>query len=205
MKREIPELTERQLFNFWNKVKKAGDEECWIWTGSRVGGHMKYGGLTLGKMCGLHAHRVSYRIAHGFTPDEFVCHKCDTPLCVNPNHLFLGTHDDNMDDRGNKLRVQWGERSGHSKLTEDDVHHIRAIWKKGMADDLAERYNTNRTAIQSIMRGDTWFHLPWKTPKPLIRRRPTSEKAHLLRRKKETVIPIHFDPSVAERYCDNQA
>lgn len=90
---------------FWPKVRVAGLDECWLWTGSLTtnGG---YGQLARNRRLGpIRANRVSFEIHRGPIPEGMcVLHTCDTPACVNPNHLFLGTRGDNCRDMGLKQR-----------------------------------------------------------------------------------------------------
>lgn len=93
---------------FWNKVDKSG--ECWIWIGSKVGGteygKVGYAGKT------WRAHRLSWKFAFGDIPNDLcVLHKCDNPSCVRPDHLFLGTHDDNNKDMVKKGRSVKGDKN----------------------------------------------------------------------------------------------
>lgn len=92
---------------FWEKVPQRVNGECWIWRGeiNRKG----YGNLFLrrGPRRSMLAHRLSYEMAYGAIPEKmFVCHRCDTPPCVNPEHLFLGTNADNMRDASEKGRIK---------------------------------------------------------------------------------------------------
>lgn len=95
---------------FWGKVTKG--DGCWEWCGSRKGGRyggygtIFYGGKTES------AHRVAYQLTYGVIPDGMVvCHRCDHPPCVRPDHLFLGTLSDNAQDCVNKGRHRGGERN----------------------------------------------------------------------------------------------
>jgi len=87
----------------WTPVTESG---CWLWTDYLVSG--KYGHLTVNYKT-LAAHRVSYELHVGEIPEGLcVCHRCDVPFCVNPDHLFLGTHKDNTQDMLKKNRGRWG-------------------------------------------------------------------------------------------------
>lgn len=132
---------------FWVKVNKT--DSCWLWTGSKY--QNGYGTIRRdGKVCS--AHRTSYDLHHPLTKPiaeiEFVvCHRCDTPACVNPNHLFLGTRSDNMKDmvekernckvmppspfKGKKAEKVFGENHGSAILTEEKVKEIRNKYATG--------------------------------------------------------------------------
>lgn len=136
---------------------------CWIWTGSSDGNG--YGCLVIkGKSVG--AHRVSYNLHAGEIPTgQKVLHHCDTPKCVNPSHLFLGTDADNNADMVAKGRnkPQRGSDNGNAILTDDDVRDIKRLYRKGVrgfgAASLGKRYGVSDYAIFNIVRGTGWKHL----------------------------------------------
>lgn len=108
------------------------------------------------------AHRVAYQLAFGPFPDELcVCHKCDTPGCIEPAHLFLGTNADNHRDKVNKQRQPRGETNGKAKLTANEVEAIRRLYATGKYSqaDLARQYGLRRQSIDLIVTGVNWRHV----------------------------------------------
>lgn len=141
---------------FWKKVVKV--RGCWIWAGARyVRG---YGKFTVLKK-EHRAHRMSWELTNGEIPDGLcVCHTCDNPACVNPKHLFLGTHADNMTDMKNKGRrkgIGTGEANGRSKLTKENVAAIRSSSENNSA--AGRRYGVSHSVIRNVRLGNSWKEL----------------------------------------------
>lgn len=151
---------------FWPKVDRSqlSPGGCWLWTGSTNKGYGLIGD-GYGKL--IRAHRFSFHWAYGpIPPGLSVCHRCDNPSCVNPTHLFLGTHLDNMADRNSKGRqsrasVNQGEASGMAKLTEVQVMEIRALYAAGGITHraLGELYGVTGSSVSHIVNRQTWTHV----------------------------------------------
>lgn len=141
---------------FWSKVDKRGT--CWVWTAAKnPDGYGKLGPNCTGE---TKAHRISWVLAHGPVPDKMhVLHSCDNRRCVNPAHLSLGTHQQNMADRERRGRGIKGERVGISRLTENAVRRIRIVWPTLTQYQLAEIYSVAPSTIYYAATGKTWRHL----------------------------------------------
>jgi hypothetical protein len=137
------------------KKYTVDDQGCWNWTAARPDG--RYGIIATFQGGNRYAHRVSYEHHKGPIPKGiFVCHSCDNPACINPDHLFLGTPAENTADALRKGRMARGERS-NSKLTE---HQVRAIREsRARLVDLANRYGVTISAICHIKSRKNWKHV----------------------------------------------
>lgn len=149
-------VIETDEYRFWKYVDKRSDEECWNWLGHT---RNTYGALSVyGIVHG--AHRYSYELHNGKITDGrlVVRHLCNNRLCVNPNHLTIGTHQDNMTDMVRSNRSAKGERVGTSKLTETNVREIKYLLSLGMMKkkDIAALYKVDPCVISDIIAGRTW-------------------------------------------------
>ena len=137
--------------------KKTG---CWEWAGTCFFSGYARAGLSSrkGKKYSQHANRMSYEVFIGDIPKNMlVCHKCDNPKCVNPEHLFLGTPKDNLMDMVKKGRSLKGEINPNSKLTEEIVKKIRR--SKKSREFLSEKYEVSVCTIRDAQNGRTWKHI----------------------------------------------
>jgi hypothetical protein len=144
--------------HFWSRCCPEALSGCWLWHGEV--NDRGYGRYTI-KGQRYQAHRVAYERALGAIPDGmFVCHRCDVPGCVNPSHLFLGTHLDNMADRTAKGREARGARHPLTKLTTEQVEWARAEVASGKSRSaVARELGVSLTATSLAVRGRTWSYL----------------------------------------------
>ena len=145
---------EQYAERFWNRVQKGPD--CWLWTGSRnFEGYGNFWARLNGQQF-YRAHRFRWALEHGPIPDgKFICHTCDNPSCVNLEHLWLGTHQDNYRDRDMKERNIYGERHHSSKLTYEQVLEIFDSAEPNHSK-LGRQYGIHPTNITKIKRGINW-------------------------------------------------
>lgn len=152
--------TSRYSFEYISKeryIYRDPNSGCWIWLGRTW--HTGYGVI---RHCGksVAAHRYMYALYNGeFHDDMDVLHICDVRSCVNPNHLRLGTHSDNMKDMYKKgRRSQKGENNGGAKLTLGQVREIRSLYKEGNLSqaEIGRMYNVTQVNVGLIVRNKFW-------------------------------------------------
>ena len=147
--------SQKTIDNFWKKVQVGGPDECWPWIGAiDKWGYGKFAYQASDRKVQVLATRFSFTVAKGKIPaGKFILHKCDNPACVNPNHLFIGTHNENMEDMKRKGRA-------NSKLSADDVRRILAIKSTGLTyAAIARQFGVSESSIQGIFSGRTWSWL----------------------------------------------
>jgi hypothetical protein len=168
------------LGRFWRKINASG--ECWLWKGGLIKGG--YGELWMKRTDGtrknFHTHRLAYLFAHGELPEGLmVLHSCDTPGCVRPSHLFLGTQTDNMQDciakgRYNRVGLK-GQKNPKAKLTIEQVEEIRRRYGRrgkggALQRELAAEFGITQTQVSNIVRGQHWPTAEWCRSQQVIAR-----------------------------------
>lgn len=177
VKTDLLILTEIESERFWSKISKDGNPGgCWLWTAST--NNDGYGTAWLRKKP-FAPHRMSYQMHHGPIGEGLcVMHSCDTRNCVNPSHLKLGTHQDNMSDMSEKGRVvahsgashytalhpekiQRGTSKAIAKLTNERVREMRGIYASGGITyaELGARFSVSKTAAMLAVKRRTWGHV----------------------------------------------
>ena len=170
----------------WSRIKRTDDPlSCWEWQGARI--PAGYGSINPKAHEGEKlAHRLVWHVTYGPIPEgQWVLHKCDNPPCCRPDHLFLGTHRDNMTDMASKGRqwtqrypervvrgdahpmrrnpdlLKWGERNPRAKLTEGQVVEIHRRYAAGGISQpaLAAEYGVDQALIWRIVHRKAWRHV----------------------------------------------
>ena len=146
--RNINDLDELDIERFWKKVNKT--DGCWLWQGATSRSSQGYGAFSVGRSS----------IPKGL----FILHHCDNPPCVRPDHLFIGTQKDNINDmiKKGRFNVSRGEEKPiTSKLTETQVLAIRLCYAEDnmTMQDIADRYNMSLRGIFGVLRGMAWKYV----------------------------------------------
>jgi len=158
---------------FWSKVNKDGPlpdpelypnlkERCWEWTAGTTDGYGRFGVNVGSRKFRLElSHRWSWRASKGEIPDSNqVLHHCDNRLCVNPDHLFIGTNNDNVWDKLQKGRGSRGERMGMAKLNEFQVRIIRRLRERRIPNRvMAQIFGVTTATAQKAAARSTWTHV----------------------------------------------
>jgi hypothetical protein len=157
----LPPNEQARIIQRWeDKIEYEPNTGCWLWSGRT--NYSGYGHFCLDSKAGVKAHRFSLqlKIGRALGPSESACHRCDTPACVNPEHLFVGTHLENMRDsirKGRRPSVR-GSLNAISKLTEEQVSFIRSTTPFSPVK-LARHFGVHRKTISAIRRGKGWAHV----------------------------------------------
>lgn len=156
-------VTKENINNFWKRVEKT--DNCWIWRGGvNSRGYGNFAFRKNGKVINNRAHRFAYILSEGKVPlNLMVCHKCNNPLCVRPDHLYMGSGSDNVQDAiiSGLWNPPQGEKNGMSKLTEKEVRKIRKMFASGnyYQKELANIFGVMRENISQIVNKRSWAHI----------------------------------------------
>jgi len=137
---------------------------CWEWQGARI--PKGYGYMSVSAVKGVpkhvYVHRLAWEVTNGpIPPDKHVCHRCDNPPCINPDHLWLGTNVENRHDSIAKRRWARGEWAGPAKLTDATVLAIRADRRAGLTlKEIAAEHGVPYKTVDKIVYRVSWKHLP---------------------------------------------
>lgn len=156
----IPVLLEQQKASFWEKVRKAGPNDCWIWTAGKCNG---YGWWRISDQGQYYAHIIAYYLTVGAWPSgRKVMHSCDNPVCCNPNHLSDGSDLDNSLDCIAKGRANRGN-GNHAHVSEVEVEEIKRLGlffgPREISNMSQFKNKITESAIGRILNGKTWRHV----------------------------------------------
>lgn len=156
----VKKTTKPDHERFWDMVDKSSPHKCWIWTGAK--NKKGYGSFySSSKKKAVRANRFVYELIHGPISNKiFVCHDCpggDNPSCVNPAHLWTGTHRQNMQDAGRKgILSKFGAANPSAKLNDKQVIEIMALKDKKSQSQIAVMFGVTKPTIRNIHKGKTW-------------------------------------------------
>lgn len=177
------EVMEKTPERFWSKIKFAGEKECWEWQAC-IGSH-GYGEVSAWPNGRTTSHRFMFDKIFGIPVGMWVLHECDNKECCNPNHLFLGTHQDNITDMVKKGRGARGSKQAIAVLTEADVVEIKQmLLRKVRLSEIATIFKISRSVISNIRRGIAWKHVDIGSPMPYLRKgnpKLTADKVRLIK------------------------
>jgi len=153
----VPKTNKTRFQLFEDKVWPEPNSGCWLWSGAKTSSG--YGSFAMDRYRTIPAHRYAWICAYGSIPDGIdVCHRCDNPLCVNPEHLWLGTHTDNNSDRHRKGRSRGGSMKGtanpSAKIDWDAVKEIGS--KKMSRSHYAAQYGITYWTVRDIETHRIW-------------------------------------------------
>lgn len=161
-------ISERRIRRFWAMVdRSAGPDSCWPWKGKVE--TTGYARTLVGSgpnrehwLC----HRLAWTIAKEVIPDgRLVCHHCDNRRCCNPEHLFVGTQKNNMEDAVSKGRQAFGETNGGGgKLREPEIYEIRALRGRVTQENVAAMYGVTQSVVSKIQLQRIWSHVAPQEP-----------------------------------------
>ena len=135
---------------FWSRVSVSTPFQCWPWNGPK-------NDAGYGRFKDTMAHRVAFALIHGPIPDGLIVrHRCDNKPCCNPQHLLVGTNQDNSNDAVERGQIARGERHGRTRLTAENVTYIRQNPQSLKITALAARFGVCKATVSYIRSGRSW-------------------------------------------------
>lgn len=156
------EVTEELNRKFDERYVIVSESGCWIWTGA-LSNHPthQYGNLPVRKSKNYKAHRYAAVrfLSCKLSPRDFVCHTCDVPACVNPEHLYVGSAETNANDRERRKRNTYAKGEQHPMRKLSKAEAIEIFLAQGNHREISERYSVSRPTVTAIKNGRLWNHV----------------------------------------------